>query len=172
MTAPAKRHIRLSELRPDGMALYRETHDPHVIAHFTVPGEPESKLRARWDTRRANDVTTALRARRFARRGSRPVTPKQTKEAELTIGWLFRKAVGPFRPDRTSRFGVQALFVCHPSRPRDGDNLLKLILDALTGVCWVDDTQVDEQSTKTVYAYSGHKTVVVVYRLPDLAVAP
>lgn len=155
MTAPAKRQARLSELQLDGMSLYRETHDPLVIAHFTIPGEPESKLRARWDPRR----------------GSRPVTPKQTKEAERTVGWLFRQAVGPFRPDKTSRFGVQVLFVCHPSRPRDGDNLLKLCLDALTGLCWVDDTQVDEQSTKTVYAHSGHRTELVVYRMPDLAVA-
>lgn len=156
MTATSRTEIRLSDLpEARSLALHRETHDPLVVAHFTIDGEPESKLRARWDPRR----------------GGRPTTPKRTKEAERTIAWLFRQAAGPFRLDKTSRFGVFAVFVCHPSRPRDGDNMLKLVLDALTGLCWVDDTQVDEQSTKTVYAHSGLRTELVVYRTPDLAVA-
>ena len=37
----------------------------------------------------------------------------------------------------------------------DSDNVSKLVLDALTGVAWVDDAQVDDLSVHKDYRYRG-----------------
>lgn len=48
----------------------------------------------------------------------------------------------PFPPD--ARLAVKATFFRADRRRCDLDNLLKSVLDALTGAAWADDSQVDE----------------------------
>jgi crossover junction endodeoxyribonuclease RusA len=146
--------MHLSELQQEVseeflISLYREVSDPYVVAYFAVDGEPETKARARWNTAK----------------GGRPFTPKQTKQAEERIGWLFRRSAGSFIPDRVSGFGVFASFVAKLNQRRDVDNMLKLVMDALNGLAWVDDSQVTEISAKKRQS-SGcdPRTYVVIYR--------
>lgn len=96
---------------------------------FTVAGEPVSKARAR-----------------FTGYGSkiRSYTPAKTLDAEAQIAAAFRAAGGTFEPDKEVTFAVVATFHNGTRQRRDVDNMLKLILDGLNGVAWVDDTQVME----------------------------
>lgn len=145
--------VRLSELQEQlgealMIGLYREADDPEVVAHFTVDGEPETKARPR-----VNPHT-----------GARPFTPKRTRLAEKQIAWLFKQAAGPFMLDGASGFGVFASFVRATGKRCDVDNMLKLVMDALTGVVWVDDSQITEISAKTRRFGSDPRTDVVIYR--------
>lgn len=149
--------MRVSELQqqvgagPDSpvwFGISLQANDPHVVAYFTVDGEPASKARARWDTAR----------------GGKPYTPKSTKEAENKIGWLFRKAVGPFKPSATDSFGVFAVFHCGTRQRRDVDNMIKLIMDALNGIAWVDDMQVSEVAGRVSRGVPDARTEVLIYR--------
>lgn len=128
-------------------ALQREMYDPYVVARFTVEGEPESKARARWQSKK----------------GGRPYTPKATRESQERIGWLFRQSVGPYRPNSTSSYGVIAVFFCESGQRRDVDNMLKLVLDGLNKVAWDDDSQVSEVSGRVVRRTPDPRTEVLIY---------
>lgn len=121
-----------------------------VVATFTVPGNPVAKARPRWDPRR----------------GGKPVTPEATRDAEGTVGWRFRQQVGPFTPDRSSRFGLRLLFVAGDAVHRDTDNMLKLVKDALNGLLWGDDSQVDEECVQRIRG-ENPRTEVTVFRIAE-----
>ena len=109
---------------------------------FTVPGRPKGKARHR---------TT---------RSGRTYTPAKTAAAEREIAQLFRIAARslPLMTGAVS-LSVEAVFrvpkswsakgranalagdVPFDGKP-DADNILKLVMDALNGVAWVDDCQV------------------------------
>src|ERR1044071_5623772 len=109
--------------------LHRETHPVTLVAHFTVGGTPSPKARARADPRTG-----------------RHYTPLETKVAEHRVVWALRAAGVRGPCDPTSLFGVHTVFRCATNRHADGDNMLKLVLDALNGVVWRDDSQVVEKS--------------------------
>lgn len=94
---------------------------------FTIPGEPVSKARARF-TGYGGKV--------------RAYTPTKTLDGEKSVAAAFRAAGGRFESDREVTFEVAATFHNGTRQRRDVDNMLKLILDGLNGVAWVDDTQV------------------------------
>lgn len=96
---------------------------------FTIAGEPVSKARAR-----------------FTNYGSktRAYTPQKTLNAEQAVAWSFKAAGGRLEPDAEVTFGVEVTFHNGTRQRRDVDNMIKLILDGLNGVAWVDDTQVME----------------------------
>lgn len=123
-----------------------------VVARFTVDGEPVSKARAR-----------------FTKRGSKVVsyTPEKTKAGEMRMAAAFRAAGGRKDPSTETTFGVSATFHHGTHQRRDVDNMLKLVLDGLNGVAWVDDTQVVEVAGRKRYAGSRDlaHTEVVVYRV-------
>lgn len=96
---------------------------------FTIPGEPASKARPRFDGRGSK---------------ARTYTPAKTKAAEAHVALRFREAGGRFEPDPEVTFRVSVTFHNGTRQRRDVDNMLKLVLDGLNGVAYVDDTQVME----------------------------
>ena len=98
-------------------------------------------------------------------------TPERTRVAEAGVQAAFLKSrlvtkMGTIA-DR-QRYGVVALFFHATLQRRDVDNMLKLILDALNGLAWEDDTQVSEISGRKTHCPKGHeRTEVVIYELPE-----
>lgn len=132
------------------VALHREYIDVEVAGYFVVVGEPQSKSRAR-----------------VSMRGDKPVmyTPKQTELAEENIADAYRDADGA-APNDEATYGVFAAFFCGTRQRRDVDNMLKLILDGLNKVAWVDDSQVTEVSARLVRGgpKDQARTEVIIYR--------
>lgn len=90
----------------------------------------------------------------IARRGKRtvliPDNPGEVAWAEL-VGWSARSAQFPGTgPDPDARFWVTIEFTLDPppnrtrKNRRDIDKLARSVLDALTGILWDDDEQVDD----------------------------
>lgn len=78
----------------------------------------------------------------------RPDNPAEAAWAE-SVAWAARLAMpGPPTPDRR-RYSVQLRFTLLPppsgrrTNRRDLDKLMRSVLDALTGIVWLDDEQVD-----------------------------
>ncbi len=114
------------------------------IAEFVVEGEPVAKERPR--------VT-----------GRRTFTPTKTIEGEKAVAAAFRLACPEWEVDPESPFGVLAEFHVGTLHGIDGDNMLKLVLDALNGVFWRDDRQVAELHVRVERAMADPRTIVVLY---------
>lgn len=113
---------------------------------FTVPGEPASKARPRFDGR--------------GRKG-RTYTPEKTKAAEEAVALHFSLAGGRFEPDPEVTFAVKITFYNGTRQRRDVDNMIKLVLDGLNQVAWVDDAQVtDVMGRKRFTTKAEARTVV------------
>lgn len=96
-----------------------------------VPGPPVPKARARKG------------------KGGRWYTPPRTRQYEAhvrTAALAARQQAGGWPTD--ARYEVQAR-ICFPDRRRrDGDNVVKSLLDAANGVLWDDDSQVVRRTTE------------------------
>ena len=113
---------------------------------FTIPGEPASKARPRFDGR-------GIKGRTY--------TPAKTKAAEAAVALMFRSAGGKFEPDGEVTFGVEVTFFNGTRQRRDIDNMIKLVLDGLNGVAWVDDTQVTEVTARKRFVSRDEARTVV-----------
>lgn len=121
-----------------------------LIAAFTVAGEPVSKARAR-----------------FTGKGSkvRAYTPAKVLTAEQAVAFAFTSAGGRYDPSTETTYMVEATFYNGTRQRRDVDNMMKLILDGLNKVAWVDDTQVmDIVGRKRFTTKAEARTEVRVYR--------
>lgn len=121
-----------------------------IVLEFTVTGEPTSKSRAR-----------------FTKRGSKTFayTPEKTKQAEQRIAAEYLAAGGPKGRDSEIAYGVTAHFFNGTRQRRDVDNMVKLVLDALNGVAWVDDVQVIEiAARKNFVGRADARTEITVYQ--------
>lgn len=94
---------------------------PHdSVRTATLEGPPQSKQRARRG------------------KGGHWYTPRATRDAELAAAWQLRR-LGRF----PANVALACVFYMPTRRPCDGDNLLKLVLDAGTKAgIWHDDRQV------------------------------
>lgn len=123
-----------------------------LVAEFTVPGEPVSKSRAR-----------------FTKRGSKTVayTPERTKEGEERVAWSYRSRCKTGVPtDPEIAYRVEARFYNGTRQRRDVDNMVKLVLDGLNGVAWVDDDQVLQiEATKSWVPKDEARTEVRIFRI-------
>jgi crossover junction endodeoxyribonuclease RusA len=73
------------------------------------------------------------------------------------IGWTVRASLGAAVLDPAARVTVRCHFLCRPQRPRapDLDKLVRAVLDALTHIAYVDDSQVvtiDARRTMALHA--------------------
>lgn len=122
-----------------------------------VPGPPVSKGRPRATTRHGR---------------VRLVTPEQTERGEAWVRHCWLDQVGQTLftvalhveievvlgvPRSWSRFRQQQAFKGHvrPTRKPDLDNTAKACLDALNGIAWLDDSQVDRLLVVKRYARQG-----------------
>lgn len=132
---------------PDGKCICRGD----SCVKFVVAGEPVSKARARF---------TGYGSK------SRAYTPERTRAAEQRVALAFRLAGGQYEGDKEATFGVDITFHNGTRQRRDVDNMIKLVLDGLNGVAWVDDTQVmDVSARKRFVAKADARTEVTVTRI-------
>ena len=120
-----------------------------LVAAFSVPGNPVSKERPRVE-------------------GGRARTTEKTIAGEDRIRWSFLEQCKGIEVDSRSRFRVMLAFVATDHIGRDIDNLAKLVLDALNGLVFKDDCQVDELSARRVFVADKTlgRTDVEIYTLP------
>ena len=118
---------------------------------FVVPGEPRSKGRPRLG------------------RNGRTYTPAATRDAEKEVEQAWRIATtGPTGTRMIrGRIGVEIGFVCKHRRKRDLDNMVKLVLDALNGVAYVDDEQIDLMTVQRVWTSGDPETRVMIWSLGE-----
>lgn len=100
--------------------------------------------------------------KRASARGRRRFNPRAMEKAKETLRWQFLAMYPGFKADSRSRFGYQAEFNIS-RRGGDGDNYEKLLLDALTGMIWKDDEQVDEGQWKKRIDADKKGILLVVY---------
>ena len=115
---------------------------------FTVPLPPLGKQRARMGGAKGDG-----KVRRW-------YTPEKTKKAEADIAMVAR----PHAPRTPFTGAVRLLVICDMAEPTakpDGDNVLKLVSDALNGVMWVDDCQVVDARVMKRRASSPSITIEV-----------
>lgn len=118
--------------------------DLEHLTSFTIFGEPLPKERPRFGGRRA-------------------YTPKKTVDAERRVVEAFDLAC-PLWDATTDNIRLEADFYRKGWRSADGDNLMKLVSDALSGVLYRDDKQVCEGEFRRVYgAGDKARTEVRVY---------
>lgn len=113
---------------------------------FTIPGDPVVKGRPR-----------------FTKYG-RTYTPKATTDAEgLIKKILANQGVTPF----DQPVGMEVAFFCKTKRRTDGDNLMKLVLDACNEVAYTDDYLVEEVRYRVFRRAEGEepRTEVLIYPL-------
>lgn len=72
------------------------------------------------------------------RSGRRWLDPKAAAFKETAAKIALANGVRP----TGGKFEVDVVFFVNPRHPRDLDNSIKVLLDALNGIAWVDDSQV------------------------------
>lgn len=87
-------------------------------------------------------------------------TPAKTKAAEDQIGWIMRHSHPGLAVDDDHFFAVELEFYFGTWRRKDYDNCVKLVLDALNGVVWQDDSQVISSQIKVVRGAEFPRTVL------------
>jgi Holliday junction resolvase RusA-like endonuclease len=91
-----------------------------------------------------------------------------TTDAQNEVAWCYRAASGPRLPEERLGFSVTMRFHVGRRQRRDVDNMIKLVLDALTDLAWKDDSQVTEIYAKTVHGAANPRTEVIVTTNDDL----
>jgi Holliday junction resolvase RusA-like endonuclease len=123
-----------------------------VAAHFLVYGEPVAKERARTVSKDGQSHT---------------YTPQKTKDAEAKVLATYLE-VGSYRVDmgdKNTKWGARMIFHRRNWVKRDIDNLTKLIMDALNGRVWHDDSAIDELLVWRGHDRQNPRTEVLCYIL-------
>lgn len=95
--------------------------------------------------------------------GGRSFTAKRTRDAEKRVQAAFRTAYPEAAP-LTGRLLVEARFYRRAAHHVDGDNLFKLCTDALNGIAYVDDEQIEKFIVERFYrAGDMARTEVRIY---------
>lgn len=127
---------------------------------IVVPGNPVPKKRPRTFTTKAGSVRT--------------ITPSRTKDAEKVVGDYAILTAGWKNP-LEEPVAVYILFAIDDGHVwrADADNLEKLVLDALNGVCYKDDVQVVRAFKDKVRVPKGEaRTEITIVPLSESSVMP
>ena len=137
-----------------------------MVIRFTVPGEPTGKGRPR--VFKANGV-------------SRAVTPQKTLSYENLVKWIVselmqvKQLTGEVEAEIKAYYAIPKSMTkknrqlieegkLHPTKKPDLDNVAKIILDALNGIAYKDDSQVVRLHVEKEYADDNKPRVEVVLR--------
>ena len=137
-----------------------------MTIRFTVPGEPTGKGRPR--VFKANGV-------------SRAVTPQKTLSYENLVKWIVGESMDVEQLTGEIEAEIKAYYTIpkrmtkknrqlieegklHPTKKPDLDNVAKIILDALNGIAYKDDSQVVRLYIEKEYADDDKPRVEVVLR--------
>lgn len=74
----------------------------------------------------------------------RLINDKKYNQAKANLGWEIKAAAPKLRCSNTDRFGFRVVFHLLAHRGGDGDRYENMVMDALQGIVWQDDNQVDE----------------------------
>jgi Holliday junction resolvase RusA-like endonuclease len=122
---------------------------PPKVVRFSVHGEPKTKGRPR-----------------FSRTG-KAYTPKETLEAEKVIRDAFIEAAGDVT--FTNNVGIECAFFVGTKRRKDIDNMVKLVQDALNGVGFGDDSQINVEMAARFYSTPGQaRSLITVFESIDV----
>lgn len=104
--------------------------------------------------------------KRVGRSRGRSYNP--SKDDEQALAWQVRTIYTEPNPDETHLWGLRAIFYCkNLQRGRmDGDNLIKLVKDALQKLVWENDFQVREGYYLTVPVVEKPRTELLFHHLP------
>ena len=121
---------------------------------LTIEGEPVGKARAR--------VVDG-----------HSYTPAKTKAAEQNIAWLFLSQYPGQEVDAESSFELNCNFYVSDykngrKRKFDLDNGVKLVMDALTGIVWQDDNQVNTLLAHRIRVKSLPMTKIQIEIIEDM----
>lgn len=117
-----------------------------AIAEFRIDGEPVS-----WE-RAGRNVEKKI-----------SYTPKAVRQAKRGVVAAFRAARPDWEPNAELAFGIYLELRAATLIHSDGDNKLKLIMDALNKVCWDDDWQVAEFCVRLDRGITDPHTNVIIY---------
>lgn len=128
------------------------------MTEFTIQGKPKGKDRPRFYKGHA-------------------YTPPETKKYEGLVRWAYHAANGYkygggvaividayFKPPaRTTKAMLQKMLDCElrPKRKPDLDNVAKIIMDALNGIAYDDDSQVVELTVRKWFGLTDKVTVKI-----------
>jgi Holliday junction resolvase RusA-like endonuclease len=124
------------------------------ILSITIPGDPIGKGRPR-----------------FVRKTGIAFTPKTTRVREKNIAATVREHSPDLKAEADTAYGLGVAFFHATRRRQDIDNLLKLAIDALTGVVWKDDSQVLSVAAWRYYDKANPRTVIEVVKLDRSCIA-
>ena len=127
-----------------------------------VDGEPVGKARPR--------VT----------RQGQAYTPQKTRDAERAIAAAYRRKYGAYQQARGVPLSLEVVAYMRipktdsqrirarklsgelrPTKTPDGDNILKLVADALNAVAYPDDKQLVEQRVRKYYSATPHTKILI-----------
>lgn len=97
--------------------------------------------------------------------GGRMYTPERTVAAEEAIGLKFLEAARGHRVDETGRFRLR-IAIAGANAAADLDNLAKTVMDALQGLAYKNDKQVDELYVRRIPGREK-RTTVAIYRIEE-----
>ena len=131
--------------------------------YFVVPGDPKGKGRPRFtkNGRCYTPETTKLYEREvvanflFIQRNSGYQTIPQGVPVTVDIEAVFAMPQSWSKKKRADMVGTACL------KKPDGDNVLKIIADALNGIAWYDDAQVSEASIRKTWGQDGYAEVFI-----------
>lgn len=136
---------------------------------FTVENKPQGKARAR-----------TFYNPRMGKMQS--ITPQQTKNYEDLIRWSYMAAGGQYFGEKLIKVEIQAFYQIparfnkkmraaaiadeiRPTTKPDVDNCAKAVLDALNGVCYLDDRQVIDLHISKHYTAESPYTKITIFAL-------
>ena len=141
-----------------------------MIIEFTVPGSPQGKARARtFFNKKVGHMSSItpektvlyenLVKTRCLESIEKQMIPFQTLEGPLAVH--IRAYYEP--PKSTSKRNYEKMIagLIFPTKKPDIDNIAKVVLDALNGIAYKDDTQVVDLNMKKRYAKEAYVQVQI-----------